>query len=249
MVKHGIGWGTMTGITAAQLAARGFTGVPSLFGQEEYAGWVADIGQHFVMAGGLAWKGYACCAWNHAAMKGAEQLAAQHSIHADDIARVHVEAPHEAVRLGTRLPSTTEEAQFNLAWPLAALLVDGEVGPAQILEARLQDPRLRSLAAKVQVVESEEFNNLYRLAQRGDPRGKYAARVSITLRDGTTFDSGVVEGNINYPQQGWDEERLEQKFRWLAGYVLGDARIEELLAMICRFDQVQDVRELGAMLA
>ena len=54
MVKHGIGWGTMTGITAAQLAARGFTGVPSLFGQEEYAGWVADIGQHFVMAGGLA---------------------------------------------------------------------------------------------------------------------------------------------------------------------------------------------------
>ena len=99
------------------------------------------------------------------------------------------------------------------------------------------------------MVESEDFNALYRLAQRGDPRGKYAARVSITLRDGTMFESGIVEGNINYPQQGWDEARLEQKFRWLAGHVLADARIEESLAMIRRFDQVQDVRELGTMLA
>lgn len=249
MVKHGIGWGTMTGITAAQLAARGFTGVPSLLGLEEYAGWVGDIGQHYIMAGGLAWKDYACCAWDHAAMKAAQQLAARHSIHADGIARVHVEATHEAVRLGTKLPSTTEEAQFNLAWPVAALLIDGEVGPAQILDDRLQDPQVRSLAERVEVVESEEFNTLYRLAQRGDPGGKYAARVSITLRDGRTFESDVVEGNINYPQQGWDEERLERKFRWLASRVLEDARIDELLYMLRRFDQVPDVRVLAAMLA
>ena len=30
MVKHGIGWGAMTGVTAAGLAARGYTGIPTL---------------------------------------------------------------------------------------------------------------------------------------------------------------------------------------------------------------------------
>ncbi len=30
MVKHAIGWGAMTGVTSAQLAERGFTGIPSL---------------------------------------------------------------------------------------------------------------------------------------------------------------------------------------------------------------------------
>jgi 2-methylcitrate dehydratase PrpD len=36
MVKHGIAWGAMTGITAAELAARGFTGIPSLLSLEKY---------------------------------------------------------------------------------------------------------------------------------------------------------------------------------------------------------------------
>jgi 2-methylcitrate dehydratase PrpD len=249
MVKHGIGWGTMTGITAAQLAARGFTGVPSLLGHEDYDGWINDIGDNYIMLDGLAWKGYACCAWDHAAMKGAEQLVAVHGIDPGSIARIDVEAPHQTVRLGTKLPTTTEEAQFNLAWPLAALLLDGEVGPAQVLEQRLGDQRVRSLAEKIELVEAEDLNELYRLASRGDPRGKYAARVAITLEDGTRCQSGEVEGNINYPQQGWDQERLEEKFRWLAGQVLDRTRIDGLLELVWSCEQVDDVRLLGRLLA
>jgi len=44
MVKHGIGWGTMTGIAAAELAARGFTATPCLLSFERYKKWMADIG-------------------------------------------------------------------------------------------------------------------------------------------------------------------------------------------------------------
>jgi 2-methylcitrate dehydratase PrpD len=248
MVKHGIGWGTMTGITAAQLAARGFTGIPSLFGFQEYAGWVDDIGQHYIMADNIAWKGYACCAWDHAAMRAAQQLVATHQIQVDEIARIDVEAPHVTLRLGTRLPSTTEEAQFNLAWPLAAMLLDGEVGPAQILEDRFDDPRLRDLAGRVSVVETDELNALYRLAEQGDLSGRYAAIVTITTQDGRSFRSDIVEGNINFPQQGWDQERVESKFRWLTGQILDDARITQLVDMVWHFDQVPDVRELTGLI-
>lgn len=249
MVKHGIGWGTMVGITSAQLAARGFTGIPSLFGFEEYRDWITDIGQHYIMADGLAWKRYACCAWDHAAMRGVEQLVAAHGIRAQDIARVYVEAPYVSVRLGTELPTTTEESQFNFAWPLAALLVDGQVGPAQILEHRLDDPVICDLAQKIVVVDTDELNELYRLAEQGDPRGRHAANIVITLQDGRAFESGLVDGNINFPQQGWDEQRLEDKFRWLAKHVLDQARIDQLVDIVRCFEQVQDVRELARMLA
>lgn len=248
MVKHGIGWGTMTGITAAQLAAKGFTGIPSLLGLEDYREWVSDIGQHFIMAGGLAWKGYACCAWDHAAMKGAEKLVTENRITVDEIAHVRVEAPHVTLRLGTEVPTTTEESQFNLAWPLAALLVDGEVGPSQILEHRFDDQRIVDLANKIEIVETDELNALYRLIERGDPRGRYAAKVILTLEDGRTFRSGIVEGNINFPQQGWDKGRLEAKFRWLTEHVLDRTHIDHLVEMIWHFDQIVDVHELTHLL-
>ncbi|MFN2164641.1 MAG: MmgE/PrpD family protein, partial [Anaerolineae bacterium] len=249
MVKHGIGWGTMTGITAAQLAARGFTGIPSLLGLADYHGLVTGIGTEYIMADGLAWKGYACCAWDHAAMRAAAQLVEQHRIDIAAIEQIHVEAPHVTLRLGTELPATTEEAQFNLAWPLAALLVDGEVGPAQILEERLADPQIVRVAEKIEVIETAEMNDLYRRAEQGDTRGKYAAKVKIRLSDGTTYQSDAVEGNINFPQQGWDEARLERKFRWLSNQVLDESRTNALVDMVWSLDQIADVRELTRLVA
>ena len=249
MVKHGIGWGAMTGIVAAQLASRGFSGIPSLFGFPEVQDWVSDVGQHYIMTEGIAWKRYACCAWVHAALKGAQSLMETHDFPAEDVARVRVEAFHEAVRLGVEIPATTEEAQFNMAWPLAALLVDGEVGPEQMLERGLGDRRIRDLARRIEVVETEELNKLYRRATKGDPQGKYASIIAIELRDGTTLNSGVVEGEINYPQRCWDEQSLEDKFRWLARHVLDEARVDAVADMVWHFEDVSNVRDLTRLLA
>lgn len=245
MVKHGIGWGAMTGILSAQLAAEGFTGIPSLFGFPEVQEWVTDIGERYIMVDGLAWKRYACCAWTHPALEGLRRLVEEHGFGPEDVERIRVEAFHEAVRLGTRLPTTTEEAQFNLAWPLAVFLFDGEVGPKQVLEPRLTDERVRSLARRVEAVETEEMNELERLALEGDPRGRFASRVVVRLRDGRELDSGIVEGDINYPQRCWDEESLERKFRWLVGQVLKPERVEALAGMIRRFEDVPNAAALA----
>jgi 2-methylcitrate dehydratase PrpD len=244
MVKHGIGWGAMNGITSAELAQRGFTGVPSLFGFEAYRDWTADIGEHYLIVNGLAWKRYACCAWDHAAIRGADQLIEAFDFNAEEIERVRVETFHETVRLGTDLPSTTEEAQFTLAWPLAAYIVDRQVGPGQILEAVLGREDIRRLAKRIELIETEELNQLYRMACEGDPRGKYASKVTIELHDGRVFETGPVEGDINYPQEPWTEEDLEDKFRWLTGHVLGQKRIDALTDMIRAFEGLSDVRTL-----
>jgi 2-methylcitrate dehydratase PrpD len=248
MVKHGVGWGAMNGITSAELAQRGFTGVPSLFGLEAYQDWVGDIGQHYIMVDGLAWKRYACCAWVHAAIRGVDQLIKEHHVVAEEIDRVRVETFHETVRLGTDLPSTTEEAQFHLAWPLAAYIVDGEVGPGQVLESAFQREDIRDLAGRIEVVETEELNRLYRMACRGDPEGKYASKVTVELRNGQTLETGPVEGEINYPQESWDERDLEEKFRWLAAHVLNPQKVDALVDMLWKLEDAPDVRELTGLM-
>jgi 2-methylcitrate dehydratase PrpD len=249
MVKHGVGWGAMNGIISAQLAHRGFTGIPSLFDLETYRDWVADIGDHYIMANGLAWKRYACCAWDHAIIMAADQLMNRHGFRADEIEHILVETFHEALRLGTELPTTTEEAQFNLAWPLAAYVVDGEVGPDQILPPALDREDIRDVARRISIVESDELTRLYRLACRGDPEGGYVSRVTVRLRDGRTLESDLVEGEINYPQNLWDLESLEAKFRWLTARVLEPGRADQVVDKIRRIEHLSDVRRLTEILS
>jgi len=244
MVKHGIGWAAMSGVAAAGLAARGFTGIPSLLARDEYQAWASDIGQNYLMVDGVAWKEarYACCGWAHAGVEGARRLVTEHALKLDEIAEILVEGGHGTASLLGRLPVTTEEAQFSQAWPLAAMLVDGEIGPAQMLEARLGDERLRALSQKVRVVEAPDIERLCQLFEQGDSDGRFASRVTITLRDGRVFRSGLVDGGLRFPQAGWDEARMGDKFRWLAGFVLPAGRVQPLLDELWHFEDVPDVR-------
>jgi len=146
--------------------------------------------------------------------------------------------------LGTEIPETTEEAQFNLAWPIAALLEDGEVGPLQIQTSRLSDSTLRDLARKVSVSESDELTEFYDKAVRGEPGGKHAADVKITMDTGEELRSGVVESNIRYPPQGWDQEKIDNKFLWLLEGVLDSDKAGDLLKTIKGIVEVEDVKGL-----
>jgi 2-methylcitrate dehydratase PrpD len=250
MVKHGIPWGAMTGIIAADLAARGFTGIPGMLSDPAYQDWVADIGREYQMVDGVSWKpaGYACCGWAHAGVDGARQLVLDHRIHLEDIACIRVEGSSGTARLGTGLPSTTEEAQFNQAWPLAAMLLDGEIGPDQILESRLSDHRIRALSEKVEVIESEEIENLYRLFESGDSEGRFASRVTIKLQDGQSFQTGLVEGGLKFPPADWDKERMVEKFKWLVRPVLKPDVLDAVIRLLWNFDELLDTHNLTDLL-
>ena len=129
------------------------------------------------------------------------------------------------------------------------MLVDGEIGPRQMLDERLSDPQIRELAAKVEVVEDAEMERLCRLFEQGDPSGRFASAVTITLPgSGREFHSGLVDGGLRFPQPGWDEVRMEEKFRWAAGFVLDQSRIEALAEMLWRFEIMPSVHDLFGVL-
>lgn len=241
MVKHGCAWGAMTGIHAAQLAELGFTAPPSSLGRETNRSYVEDIAERYLLPRGITWKEFSCCAWAHPAIMAVRKLQQMHPFSAHEVRRVLVQGYDASLRLGTRAPSTTEEAQFNVAWPVAVFLVDGEVGPRQVLEARLSDPKVRDLATRVELVESDALTHLKRVQDFTETRGMDAAIVSVELTSGERLDSGVVE-HVRYPEPPWDRERMEGKVRWLLKPHYDPSALDALIANLWSFEEVDDVR-------
>jgi 2-methylcitrate dehydratase PrpD len=242
MVKHGVGLGAVTGIMSAQLAARGFTGVPPLLHSERYVAWSDDIGQHWLLPDGIAWKQFSCCAWAHPALVAVQQLASRSHPAAEQIERIVVRTYSEASRLVTGVPSSTEEAQFSVAWPIAAMLVDGEVGPSQVLEGHLADARLRTVADKVEVVADPELTRLHALSENFDPLGKDAANVTIHLTDGRVFDSGLTE----CPPLVLDRAAMSEKAHWLLRPLMMPGTADALISLVLRLDELSSIDELVA---
>jgi 2-methylcitrate dehydratase PrpD len=250
MVKHGIGLGALNGLMSAELAARGFTGTPSLLVREEYHKWVGDLGKHYVLPYGMSWKEYSCCMWAHAPLLAVDRLRSQHDFAAADIRRIIIETYPDALQLHVIHPQSTEEAQFSIAWPVAALLVDGEVASEQVADSRTTDPVLRDLAARVEFVASDELQKLYLLSESGEPGGMDAARVTIELGDGRRLESGLVEHPV-YDKEAadWDRERMEKKFRWLLRHILAPAVVDQLIEAVWAFEEIDDVRDFARLVS
>lgn len=247
MVKHGHGWAAMTGIVAAELAVRGFTGIPGLMGFEQYRDWVATLGDEYIMLDGVDFKQHCSCGWGHHAIEAAQKLQREHDWDLEDVEAIRIEGHHWTAVMHMAHPVTTEEAQFSVKWPLAAWLVDGEVGPGQILESRLDDPQIKALVDRMELVKMEKLDMLYRPCFEGRDEGEGASRVIIRLADGRTLDSGLVSDSCRIAAHG-DEQRLNEKFRWLTGHVLEQDRIDQLLDVLWHFEEVPDVSELTDLL-
>lgn len=238
MVKHAIGWGAMNGVTSAELAAYGYTGIPSILGFEKYHDWVMDIGEHYWMTDWVYYKSWGSCAWGHAASVAAMELLDKHQFSTDDISHIKVRTFEEATILYQGHPTTTEEAQFSVKWPLACLMIDRQLGPDQVLEHRFNDPQVCALVDKIELIVDPVVDQMYKDAQEDDLIMHSA--VEITLRDGRHYDSGIVERGADR----WDEHTLEQKFRGLTAYVLQPAVVDRLVEMVLAVEDVPDIRQL-----
>ncbi|GAA1748479.1 MmgE/PrpD family protein [Nonomuraea bangladeshensis] len=251
MVKHGVGFGALTGLLAADLARRGFTGIEPSLDLPRFRPYVDDLGSDYYLPHGITWKRYSSCAWTHPALLAVEKLRTEHPLPPADIARVVVETYPDAARLGTRLPETTEEAQFNLAWPVAALLVDGRVGPDQMADSRLGAPEVVELCRRIEVVVTDDLTRRYYLSEVNDPEGSDSAVVTVTLTDGTVLSSGRVD-HILYPEPGWTLDEMRDKFTWLASGRMAPESVPRLLEALEGVESADDssvlLRDLASSL-
>ncbi|MGI8826646.1 MAG: MmgE/PrpD family protein [Chloroflexota bacterium] len=239
MLKDGIGWGAHVGLVSAQLAMRGFTGIPSLFDTDVAAGATAEsLGSRYLIRD-LYFKPYACCRWAHPAVDSA--LVAQNDlgVTAADIAGIRVHTFEAASHLRAAAPRTTEEAQFSLPWPVACALIHGEVGPDQVGALSLSDPDTRMLADRVQTIHDPDLETRF-------PEHALAW-VEIETRDGRVARSEVMAARGDAGAPLTDEEIVE-KFLGLTRPILGSSLAGKLLFAIQALSTDGDLQAVTGLL-
>ena len=119
---------------------------------------------------------------------------------------------HEATRLATAEPATTEEAQYSLPFPVAVAVARGRVAAADVDGPTLSDPEVLSLSRRVRLVEDAALSGRFP-AER-------LAQVELRLRDGTVRVSDVLPPR-GMPENPLTDAELSAKFHELADPVLG----------------------------
>ena len=240
MVKDGSGWGAMGGVSAALLAREGFTGAPAatVEGDEAAAFW-SDLGERWRILEQY-FKPHAICRWAQPAVAGALALHEAHDVHPGAIHRIRVMTFHEAARLTTTHPQTTEEAQYSLPFPVAAALTYGRLGPAELSGDALRDEAVLSLAGRVELFEEPAYNERFPATR--------LARVVIETAGGAVLDSGEVQPEWEGDDPPTDEA-LRAKFRWLAQSLLPPARAEALEEGAWHCHEMSNAADLVNLLA
>lgn len=217
MLKDGAGWGAMTGVSATLLALRGFTGAPAITVEEAPEHW-RDLGERWLILEQY-FKPYPVCRWAQAPIEGVLALRRAHGLSADQVDRIEVFTFHEAVRLATNAPKTTEEAQYSTSFPCAVALVRGGVAPGDIADDALSDPEILRLSHGLRMTEDAACNASF-------PSERHA-RVTLHLTDGTRVSSDTMSPRWDHRWPPSDAE-LRAKYHDLADGPLGRDRADAI---------------------
>ncbi len=227
MVKDGSGWGAMAGVSAALLARDGFTGAPALVVEgADVADLWTDLGTRWRIME-MYFKPYPVCRWAQPPITASLGLLKTHGIDGSEVTEIEVSTFHNAVRLATRTPKTTEEAQYSLPFPVAAAIVHGKVTAREVDGPGLKDPRVLKLARGMKLTED--------LSLTAEFPARRIARVALTTRDGRVLRSEPTEA-LGDPDRPLGAEGIIEKYRLTTEPVLGRARTGKILEQALQMD-------------
>src|SRR5439155_9100208 len=230
-----------TGVFSAWLAAEGMTGPGAAFegrdGLWQHLGVEAPKWARFGGRGepfritGTSFKAYPSVIHTQGPIGLVLQLRQQ--VAPDQIESVRVATYGEAVRRTAAEaekwdPATRETADHSIPYLVAAALADGGVTPATFAPTRIQDPALRPLIKKLEVVEEPEFTRRY--------PAESCTRIEVTTTDGrrVTTETSHPKGHNRNPLT---DGEVEEKFRGLASGALRAKGCDRVLAAVRDLDK------------
>jgi len=191
MTKDACGHGAWLGVNAALLARRGFTSLPAEF----LAGSVDGLGRDWRLHE-LYVKPYPCCRWSQAAIHAALSLRDAGGWAAEAVASVTIRTFAAAAALANVAPATTEEAQYNLVWPVAVAIAHGELGVDHVL-GPFDDAAVLGLARRTTV-------EIDPVMEAAFPARRLSA-VDLRLGDGRRLESEVMEPPGEADDPAWED--------------------------------------------
>lgn len=228
MLHDGSGWGSMTGVAAAQLALSGFEGAPAISVE-------ADDAVEYWRSLGVEWltlkqniKLFPVCRWAHAPIQAALNLRQKYSVLVEDIISIEIHAFYEATRLAQDMPETTGKAQYSICYPVAAALAFGRLGPREVVGETFNDASIAKLVAATTVFECEECNASFPHDRLG--------RTVIETENGQRFDSGIVRAPGEHTSPV-NRAGIIEKYRAFAHPALGVERMKHIEQAVFSLDR------------
>lgn len=241
----------LMGILAWHLVESGFTGerdgLSTVFGSVVSETFVLEkmtekLGERFEIARNY-FKRHACCRYNHATLDAINTITAklpEGRIQPEDIAKVEVMTYSLAAQLCDQNPRNMLAGKFSIPFAVATSIVHGDTGISSFNEQAVNDPNIRALAQRVEVVEAPELTAMM--------PARRPSRVRITLKDGRELDaeSFVNKGDLEDP---YTAEELQEKYYGLTDPVWGHETAEKVHAKVMALEDVGDINEMTALMA
>ncbi len=235
MLRDGVGWGAPSGVSAGYLAVAGFTGAPAQTCESE--GFWGDLGSEWWTVRDTHYKPYPCCRWAHPAIDAVQELMKDRSLNHQHIASVDIRTFHYATRLAGHRPTRLDEFSYGIAFPVATMIVRGQLGPEELRPEVLQDPDICRISQATRLIDDPVLT-ARSVKQRW-------AGVTLYSTDGRAFaaEPRTPRGDADQPMI---DAEISKKFHLFADSTLGANRADRIEALAGRFDQLDsdDFNEL-----
>jgi len=242
------------GVTAAELAARGFTaGDDALDGEWGFfqvLGGGADVPRivgalgkpYSIVDPGVSFKPYPCGSLGHPTMDAMLKLVTDHNVKPDQIARVRVRAGSNILNpLRYKTAKTELEAKFCLPFMMTSIALRRRAGIREFTDEFVSSAPVQAMMPRVQTVFDQAI----------EARGfdKMRSVVEVDLIGGRTLTQASDERYRGGPERPFTRAELHEKFTDCASLVLSPERIRRALELIESLEQIRNVRELTQALA
>jgi 2-methylcitrate dehydratase PrpD len=250
------GRAAQSGLYAALLADRGFTGIVDVF-EAPYGGFCttfsrsqdrfdlaqlsAGLGERFETMR-VSLKFYSCVGSNHTTLDALADIRARRPFDPAEIDQIVVHASQITVDHAgwPYRPDGLTAAQLNLPFCVATLLIAGDVFVDQFTPDCADDPARIALSRKVTVTHDPAITAL-------GAAYRHKVRVEVRFRDGS------VERETREAPRGSEHafastEDIVHKFRKLTRAVMGATQQDALIDAVLRLDDLPDSRALTDLL-
>jgi 2-methylcitrate dehydratase PrpD len=231
------------GLTASAQALDGRQGFLAAMDSEQpsLTGAIVDLGDRWeLLDTGITVKLYPSCAGTHPTLDALLDLRRAERFSGADVESIEVDVDSitPTVLIYDR-PASGLEAKFSMPFCAAAAAIDGRVGIDTFDDARLADPSVAALMARVTMRADPALDGV------APPLTQ--ARLRVRLRDGRELHA-VVCGARGYPERPASDEELASKFLACAERCVPRARAERAIAALRDIERAGDIRSLVDLL-
>ena len=248
------GRAAQSGLMAALLAKRGFTGISDIV-EASYGGFLSSfartpdaarlldgLGTDWE-AGKVGFKMYPNVTSIHAALDGMRAILVEDGVTAPRIAEIGVGCGHMTFvhTAWEYRPVGTTAAQMNMFYGLSVMAQRGNVSATDYSDDTIADPDILAFIPRIKVAVDPEI-------ERKGPAFRHAARVVVRTTDGRSHSRDVWHRRGS-PENPVSRGEVEEKFSANVDGLLDVDAARRLQSLAARLEALPDAREVIAIMA